>query len=107
MSDLGEPTISLEYGTGKVAEPPSRYAARWWPVMLGVILLFAAVMRFGGITHESFWIDELYSTEFSTGHCYVDLRTPRNVIHPHLHLTDMGHALPVWRMWTTFGDDSH
>jgi 4-amino-4-deoxy-L-arabinose transferase-like glycosyltransferase len=78
-------------------------------IVLGLILLAAALVRIKGISAEGLWIDELYSLEFSGGYGFpTDKLLPRNtVIESPPLLTSLHGAPATWRIWTTLGDDIH
>jgi hypothetical protein len=77
-------------------------------VLLGLILVAAAGLRFRGIEREGLWLDELYSLETSASRCYQDLHLPRDeVLDPPPRLTTLEGAPPVARVWTSMDDDQH
>jgi uncharacterized membrane protein len=86
---------------------------RWWRTggqtlcLLGGILLLAAGLRFYEIGKPSFWIEELLSTEQTTGMGLAHERLPAERFLQTEHAATALHgAAPWWKIWTTLeGDD--
>jgi hypothetical protein len=86
--------------------------ARWWKaggdtlVLLGGIILLAGIVRFYEIGKASFWIDELISSEQTTGMGRAHERLPAEQFLQTEHAATALHgAAPWWNIWTSLQKD--
>jgi hypothetical protein len=95
------------------APPPSRagslgrtLGSPW--LLLPVILLVAAGLRWFQLGHESFWLDEFLAVENATGRGQAFITFPRNVIiETPPHLTRLSDGPGFAAIWTSLGSDTH
>lgn len=107
MSEPTSPTppsaATLDYGsTGS-----RRVLLRPWMILL-LILLAAAALRWHRIGHYSLWLDEFLSLENSTGRGQLFTKLPRKVLlDPAPALTRLSDGPGFWRIWTSLDTETH
>jgi len=82
--------------------------SRRYLILLGLILLVAAFLRFDQITGPSLWMDEIWSIEMAMGHGSLHDHLPPNVIRDDQpDLTGLAAAGPWWSICTHLGGVTH
>jgi hypothetical protein len=77
-------------------------------VMLLVLMIAGAALRWEGIHREPLWLDEIYSLELTVARGYRHTTLPMGVILTNPpKLTTLANAAPWWQIWPQQRTDAH
>src|SRR4051794_30135450 len=77
-------------------------------ILLALILALAAVVRFAWIGHYSYFFDEAWNDELSTGRGSMHIRLANDAIHENVPKpTSLAGAPPWWKVWSNVDYVTH